>query len=47
MGDFCSRKRENIKKRTNINPNITDLKEIDVEEESLKNHNEYNINNLK
>ena len=47
MGDFCSRKRENIKKRTDINPNITDLKEIDVDEASFSNQKESNITKFK
>ena len=47
IGDFCSRKRKNKKKRTDINPNATDLKEKGVDEGSLLNPNEENIENLK
>ena len=41
--NFYSRKRDNIKKITDINPNATDLKEIDVEEASFLNPKERNI----
>ena len=43
IGNFYSRKRDNIKKITDINPNATDLKEIDVEEASFLNPKERNI----
>ena len=46
MGDFCSRKRENIKKGTDVNPNIRNVKVIE-QESSRSNSIKDNIENLK